>query len=133
MKPPTWPPIGERARRIVEAFEKRQKGTGGPLTELTELLSEEAKQAEQERRDSDLSLEAFSVGWLLKNEQIADAEQIAHELEPAFAENPHWRQSADQERGIRIALHKPLLPRIGIENSAEVVDRILDVLKRSRS
>ena len=100
--------IGERAEAIVQAFQMRQKATKEALTALEELIRE-INQAEQERAEKNLKPASFAVYWLLNQEGVHAAEDIAHEMEKTFNEYPHFRVSAAQERDVRIALYRVLL------------------------
>jgi type I restriction enzyme R subunit len=122
--------IGERAEKIAQAFQERQITTQQTLADLRRLV-EQYKQAEQERQGSQLTKEGFGVYWILQNENIAEAEQAAQETEGAFAEFPHWQHSAEQERSVRLALYKALIKTSAKERMVEIVDQILNVLKRA--
>lgn len=123
-------PIGERAEEIARAFEDRQLSTQQALDELTSLLSE-AREADATREQSDFSVEGFSVFWLLKRIEVADAEPIARSLEAVFAAHPFWRESPAQGRDVRRGLYKALIDA-KVEKVGDVVGYLLSVLRRSR-
>lgn len=120
--------IGERAEQIAQAFEERQTTTEEALRQL-ELLLQEYKEAEKNRKDSDLSPEGFAVFWLLKKEGVANAENVARKASESFRQFPHWENSSEQERSLRVALFKLLL-EAGIENVAAFAERIMKMLGR---
>ena len=122
--------IGERAQKVADAYQQRQLSIEDALKELTRLLSE-AEVAERERRETDLSIEAFFVFWTLKEQGVDGAAEVGRSAEAAFSANPHWRQAAEQEREIRKSLYLELVPRLGVDQSTTVVDHLLDVLRRS--
>ncbi len=121
-------PIGERARAIAEAFELRQLSSQQALEELEALVAE-YREARDKRRETDLSSEGFGVYWLLQREGIDAAEAIARQAADAFARYPHWKQSEEQERQVRMALYKGLV-QADIDN-LDLVDQILRVLERA--
>ena len=121
-------PIGERARAIAEAFEKRQITSQQALEELEQLVGE-YHDAVVEREQSELSSEGFGVYWLLQREGVAQAQDIAQQVAEAFAQYPHWRDSDEQERHVRMALYKGLI-KANVDN-LELVDQILQVLERA--
>jgi type I restriction enzyme R subunit len=123
-------PIGERAEEVAKAFQDRQLTTQQALDELTSLLNE-AREADSSREASDFSVEGFSVFWLLKRIQVADAEPIARSLEVVFAEHPYWRESPAQNRDVRRGLYKALIDA-KVEKVGDVVGYLLSVLRRSR-
>ena len=121
-------PIGERARAIAEAFEKRQISSQQALEELEQLVGE-YRSAVVEREESNLSSEGFGVYWLLQREGVAQAHKIAQQAAGAFAQYPHWKQSDEQERHVRMALYKGLM-EAGVDN-LELVNQVLQVLERA--
>ncbi|HOG45932.1 MAG TPA: HsdR family type I site-specific deoxyribonuclease [Anaerolineae bacterium] len=125
-------PIGERAEAIARAFEERLVSAQEALRQLEQLVRE-YREAVQQREQSDLSREGFGVYWLLKNEEVAEAEQVARTVEPAFAQHPHWARSDAQERAVRLALYKALTPTSAGGKATDVVNRILTVLRRAIS
>jgi len=121
-------PIGERARAIAEAFEKRQITSQQALAELEALVGE-YHDAFSKRQESDLSSEGFGVYWLLQREGIDEAQDIARGADSVFSEYPHWRQYDEQERQVRTALYKGLI-EAGVDN-LELVNQILQILERA--
>jgi type I restriction enzyme, R subunit len=121
-------PIGERAEQIATAFEDRQLSTQQALEELTTLLNE-AREADASRDASDFSIEGFSVFWLLQRIGVRNADAIARNLEEVFGEQPHWRQSAAQERDVRRSIYKALIDA-NVVDVADVVGYLLSVLRQ---
>jgi type I restriction enzyme R subunit len=123
--------IGERAEQIARAFEERQLTAQEALRQLEELV-EDYKAAERDRRESDLSPEGFAVLWLLKKEEITNAEIIAREIATSFERFPHWQRSERQERDLRKSIYKALIDsEIEVERVAEWADRLLTMLRRA--
>lgn len=123
--------IGERAEAIAEAFEQHLTDAQKALLELSGVV-EEIERAEEIRQKSDLSDEAFAAYFFLEGRGVKGAEKIAQESSTAFEDNPHWRESAEQERRVRIALYK-ILKGSEIKNMVETVDGLLDLLRRASS
>jgi type I restriction enzyme R subunit len=123
-------PIGERAEQIAEAFQQRLIDAQRALGELTALL-DEARSAEKDRQESGMSMEAFSVAWLLNRDDVDGALDIGKTMETTFSNHPHWRSSHQQQAEVRKALYKHLLPQMTVDKATELVGRIIDVLKRS--
>ena len=124
-------PIGERAEAIRRAFEERQINSQEALQEVEDLL-EKLKAAEAERKESNLSLEAYAVFWWLqiqKGRPEKEALPLAETMGEAFARYPHWAKSKRQEGELRKALYKALISA----NIKEVVawtDELLTLLRR---
>ncbi|NPV06561.1 MAG: HsdR family type I site-specific deoxyribonuclease [Anaerolineae bacterium] len=123
-------PIGERAAAIAQAFEQRQLTAKEALERLEDLI-EEYKEAQRTRESSDLSREGFGVYWLLHEEGLEGAEEVAKQVEPCFSQYPHWQRSQAQEREVRLSLYKALAKTPLSGKLTEVVDRLLTVLKRA--
>ncbi|AGC68510.1 type I site-specific deoxyribonuclease, HsdR family [Thermoclostridium stercorarium subsp. stercorarium DSM 8532] len=121
-------PIGERAEQIARAFEERQLTTKETLKQLEFLIREgiEGKNAEAE---SDLLPEGFAVFWLLKREGMEKAETAARKVQDAIKQFPYWERSAEQKRGLLIAVYKALI-EAGTEHVAEFAEKIMKMLGR---
>ncbi|HAF48554.1 MAG TPA: deoxyribonuclease HsdR [Anaerolineaceae bacterium] len=102
--------IGERAEAIAQAYQLRQKNTQEALKELEKLIRD-INQAEKERAEKNLKPAAFAIYYVLNQDDLADAEEIAREMEKSFEEYPHWEFSPAQERDVRIELYKVLLKK----------------------
>lgn len=92
-------------------------------------MVEELERAEELRRKSDLPDESFAVYFFLEGRGVHEAEKIARESAEAFDDNPHWKESDDQERRVRIALYKAL--KGTGTNMVEVVEGLLSLLRRA--
>ena len=124
-------PIGERAEQIRRRFEERLISAQEALKELDEVVNQ-LQAAQEERRSSPLSAQAFAVEWWLRTQGIepAQAAQSAASLEEAFALFPHWTISAADERELRTRLYKDLIA-LGVKEVVAWADRILDLLRRA--
>jgi len=121
--------IGDRAEAVAQAFEERQKTTHEALVQLQALVTE-VREAERERKASELSPEAFAVRWYLKKEGVPSAEAVAHALGDAFVMHPHWHSSSAQERELRKLLYKALIDA-GAEDVFDLATGVLRMLRRA--
>ncbi len=122
-------PIGERAEAIVRAFEERQITTQEILRQLLEGPVREAKEAEEARKRSNMSPEAFAVFWVLKREGVDQSEETALRIAIELESHPHWQTSDEHEREVRKAAYKALLDA-GVEEVVALADRLLRMLRR---
>lgn len=122
--------IGERAEAIVRAFEERQITTQEALRQLVEGPVNEIEQAEQARRASNLSPEAFAIYWLLEREGVQSAETTVRRIATVLDQHRHWRVSEQHEREARKGVYKALL-EAGVEEPVPLADRLLHILRRS--
>ncbi|MGC8719443.1 MAG: type I restriction endonuclease subunit R [Thermodesulforhabdaceae bacterium] len=125
-------PIGERAEAIRQLFEKRQISSHEALKELNALV-EQLREAEQERRQSALSPEAFAVSWWLRVQKGLPAEQaqaIASDMEVFFNAFPYWSTSSAQERELRRKLYKTLI-EAKVKDVVAWTDEMLTLLRRT--
>lgn len=123
-------PIGERAEAIVNRYQERQISTQEALEQL-QLDLGEIDELEEKRREAGLSSEGLTGLLLLQEDGVEKTVEIAREMEEAFKSYPHWRTSPEQDRELRKSLYKSVL-QTGTDH-IEVVDRLLDVLKRGSS
>ena len=123
-------PIGERAEAIAKRFQERQISTQEALEQL-QLDLGEIDELERQRKETGLSSEGLTGLLLLQETGVEKTVEIAKEMAEAFSSYPYWRTSAEQDRGLRRALYKAVL-KTGTDH-IEVVDRLLDVLKRGSS
>ncbi|PWH14991.1 MAG: deoxyribonuclease HsdR [Anaerolineae bacterium] len=125
-------PIGERAEAIRKLFEERQLSSQEALKALDQLVTQ-LQEAEQERRQSALSPQAFAVAWWLRLQKglaASQAQAIATQIEPAFKEHPHWTTSSAQERELRQKLYKALI-EAEVEDVVAWADDLLALLRRA--
>lgn len=125
-------PIGERAESIRQAFETRQMTSRQALDQLKEL-AQRLQEAEEERRQSQLSPETFAVAWWLrvqKGMETTRAQQLAAKIEPAFQATPHWATSDRQESELRRNLYKALI-EAGVKEVVAWADELLNLLRRA--
>lgn len=120
--------IGERAETIAQAFEERLSTTQEALQGLIKTI-DDLEQAQKLREQSDLSDEAFSIQVYLQGNDVGGAERIARETSRVLEDNPHWRESTEQEKQVRIALYKSL-KGMEREEMFEAVEEIMRMLKR---
>ena len=120
--------IGEKAEKIVQAFEDRQQNTQQTLFDVKELVRE-AHEARQRREDSDLPPEAFAVQWALEKEGVQNADGIARQLAGAFETFPHWQTSSHQEQESRKAFYKALIDA-DVDGVVDVAKNVLKMLRR---
>jgi type I restriction enzyme R subunit len=124
-------PIGERAEEIRRRFEERQISAQEALQELNELV-EQKSTADEERRSSPLSSQAFVVEWALRTQGVdaAKAAETAASLEKAFTRYSKWVISAADERELRTHLYKALLNVVKKEEVVSQADHILTLLRK---
>jgi type I restriction enzyme R subunit len=121
--------IGDRAKEIAEAFERRQMTTKEALIELERLIAE-FKEAEKSRDDTGLSPEAFAVYWFLKREEISNPMKVAEQAAEAFENHPYWQTSEHHEQEVRKAVYKSLIDA-AVENVVEIATKLMTMLRRA--
>ncbi|MCB9924872.1 MAG: HsdR family type I site-specific deoxyribonuclease [Planctomycetaceae bacterium] len=119
--------IGEKAEQIAAAFEDRQQNTKDTLSGLEKLI-QEYMEARKQREATELSPESFAVFWLLKQQGVEKADDVAKAAAEAFEQNPHWQSSSHQEQEVRKSFYKALISA-GVDGVVEVAQNILKMLK----
>jgi type I restriction enzyme R subunit len=122
--------IGERAEAVVRAFEERQLTTQETLRQLVEGPVRELQEAEEIRKRTNLSPEAFAIFWMLNREGVAASQEAAQQVIDALGRHPYWRTSEQHEREARKEIYKALL-LTGVGDPVSVADRLLQVLRES--
>ncbi|HOJ33531.1 MAG TPA: HsdR family type I site-specific deoxyribonuclease [Candidatus Hydrogenedentes bacterium] len=126
-------PIGERAEEIRRRFEERLISAQEALQDMDEVVRQ-LKEAQEERRSSKLSPQAFAVEWWLRTQNIEakKAAQTAASLEESFDRFSNWLISVADERELRTRLYKNLLD-LGVKEKEVVAwaDRIFELLRRA--
>ncbi len=112
---------------IARLYKERQKSTQEALEELKEITAE-INAARKEQAEKRMSVEAFSISWLLKNEGINDHEQKAIQMEDVLKKFPHWKRSERHEREFKQRLCAVLL-QSGIRDIPKVT-RIMQSIMR---
>ncbi len=101
------------------------------LLELAKVI-EELGRIEERSKQSNLSRESFSSLVFLETRMVKDAENIARETAGAFEDHPHWKESAEQEREVRLALYKALKDS-ETKRMVGIVNDLLTLLKSASS
>jgi len=122
--------IGERAAAIAEAYRQRQMSTQDALSRLEEL-TREINEAKREQAEQNISVESFSVYWLLKTSGVETAASIASQMEDAFTGYPHWRTSEQQAREVRKALYA-CLGKANVKDVPALAEQVMRALLRER-
>lgn len=124
-------PIGERAEEIRRRFEERLISAQDALRDLDALVRQ-LQTAQEERRSSPLSPQAFAVEWWLRTQNIEaeKASQSAALLEEAFKQFPNWTIIKQDESRLREQLYKVLMA-LDVQEVVAWADRILDLLRRA--
>lgn len=118
--------IGERAEVVVELYDDRQISTQEALTRLEKII-EEINQAKKEQAEKNFDAQKFTVYWILKKEDIGNADELAVQIDGAFSQNPHWRENAKEARELTASLYKILLKVVDKDKAVALVDKILKI------
>lgn len=73
--------------------------------------------------------ETFTIYWLLKEEGVQKAEEVAKKVKEIMDKYPHWRTSSHQERELRRSL-LTLAKDLGGLKGVSILDRILNYLRQ---
>lgn len=126
--------IGEKADAIIQLYKDRQKTTQDTLEELKKIITD-IQQARKEQEKRNISIEEFSIFWLLRQHKTGEPETKAHAMNDLLRKYPHWRTSEQQAREVKGEMYKILLQAesTDIRATKKIVDQILTILKRGTS
>lgn len=128
---PVLQPLKDRAERILKDLEERKTTGLAAMDELAALAAEKDK-AMQAAKASGLSARAFAVSWTLRDDAALKTAGIApmllaKEAEELLTKFPNAQVNPDEQRRLRAALYKPLLPLSQAER-ARVVEVVIKTL-----
>jgi len=125
--------IGQKAELISLLYKQRQIDTNEAL-EKTKKIIEEINQAKNEQTQKNMPADIFSIYWILKDENIKDAEEKATSMKKIFESYPHWRTSEEHERKFKQELLKVFTKtKTTVKKSVELTNKIITVLKGAKS
>ncbi len=119
-------PIGERADKILDAFEDRQITTQDALGELEKLLAD-LLEARRQQNESGLDRNAFAIFWLLRQEGASEARPLAIEIDRLFGQFPNYDANVQERRSLKAKVYKLLLPGVGKERMVPLAERIISL------
>jgi type I restriction enzyme R subunit len=130
---PVLQPLKDRAERILKDLESRNT-TGLAAMDMLAALAAEKDAATKSAKDSGLKPKAFAVFWRLREEpaikaSAVDPMEMAREIEKLLQRFPNARVNPDEQRQLRAALYRPLLP-VGKEHRARLVEQTMELLLR---
>jgi len=120
--------IGEKAELIAQMYKERQKNTQETLEELKDII-EEINASRKEQAERKMSVETFSIYWILKREGLDESEDIANQMSEVLGKYPHWKTSENHDRRIKQELYKNLLQSSNdISRTSDIVQHIMRAL-----
>lgn len=122
--------IAEKAELITKLYESRQKNTQETLEELKKII-DEINSAQKEQAEKGMSVDIFTIYWMLKEKGFRDAETMANQMKEVLEKYPHWQKSEKYEREVRSKLYEVILNLCptDIPKAIEVVQNIMNILK----
>lgn len=131
-KEPYLIPLSERIQQLAKEYQNRQKTTKEILEEL-KRLSEEILQVRKELKSLGLSLETFTVCWILKQEGVENALDFKDEIQKIFDEHKLWKTNKAENKKLKVELTKLFLKLLGkgrIKEFPEIINKILGILRK---
>lgn len=122
-------PIGERAQSIMEAFDSRQRSTRDALIDL-QRLAQERIAAEQERRQSGMDVNTFTIYRELKGDGVQNAEELAAAVNGVIQRFPNSQFSGAELRQLKAEIYRLLLPVTDGARMVSLAERILKFKRR---
>jgi len=117
-------PIGERAEALVRRWQDRQISTKEALEKCL-ALAQEYVDADAERQGMEVDANTFAIYTALKPAKPGIAAGEAVEIDMLFRQHPDYDWNEREQRALRTALYKRLLPLVGKENLMSVANTLL--------
>jgi len=118
--------IGDRAEKLVEAYENRQIATQQALLDF-EKLAREAVEAEAERQTLGLDENAFAIYKVVLTDSPGYSADESKTLDALFVQHSDYRWNDDQKSKLRTELYKALRPKVGTGKMIEVTNRLMNI------
>lgn len=124
--------IGQKAELISLLYKQRQIDTHDALEKIKALI-DEINKAKKEQDQKNMPADIFSTYWVLKDEQIEDAEEKAKSMKDIFELYPFWRKSEEHERKFKQEILKVFTKsKINVKKAVELTNKILTILKGAK-
>lgn len=95
-----------------------------------EALINEINLAKKEQAEKNLDTRTFSIYWLLKGYCRYGADDLAKTVDDLLRKYPNWALNSTERRDLKLGMYVQLLKLIAKERVQEVIEKILDVVKR---
>jgi type I restriction enzyme R subunit len=118
--------IGDRAEKLVEAYENRQIATQQALLDF-EKLATEAVEAEAERQRLGLDENTFAIYKVVLTDSPGFNADESNALNALFEQHSDYRWNDDQKSKLRTELYKALRPKVGTGRMIEVTNRLFNI------
>ncbi len=118
--------IGDRAEKLVEAYENRQIATQQALLDF-ERLATEAVEAEADRQRLGLDENAFAIYKVVLTDSPGYSADESKALDALFVQHSDYRWNDDQKSKLRTELYKALRPKVGTGKMIEVTNRLFNI------
>jgi type I restriction enzyme R subunit len=124
--------IGEKAEIISLLYKQRQIDTKDAL-ERIRILIDDINKARKEQAQKNMPADIFSIYWILKNEHIDNAEEIATSMRKIFEQYPYWSKSEEYERKLKQEMLKVFTKaKMSAKKSVELTNKIIAILKGAK-
>ena len=125
--------LSQKAEKIVEKYDERQRTTEEVLNDLIDLIDQSFKDNENQKK-SGLDIETFFYYKFLEEENIKDAKTKSKKLKELFEKNKSWKENQNSERELRQEIYLILDNELNnIENLKLIVEKLFLILKENES
>jgi len=125
--------MAERARAVLENFEKRQSNTSETLNELLAALE---RNEERKKRQAEMGFDAQTLFVFdkLKEAGIENPEEVSKKIRAAFVEFANWRASEASFRDLRKKVTFAIFAETDdLESVTALVEDLFRILERGKS
>ena len=123
--------IGEEVEQVVQQLRDRQISVEEALAQL-ENRAEQVVNAQEEQQTSAMDGDAFALFWVIKGQQLQNAEAVTNQVYALLMAYPGWGFNARLEQVVRQELYKILRPAMPGKSAKEMVAVAENILRLAR-
>ena len=122
--------LSEKAEKIIEKYDERQRTTEEVLNELINLINKSFEDKSNQKK-SGLDVETYFYYKFLEENDIDDPKNKSQTLKKLFDSNYNWKKDQNLERKLRQEIYLIIDEKLeNIEKLKLIVDKLILILKK---
>ena len=122
--------LSEKAEKIIEKYDERQRSTEEVLNELINLINKSFEDKNSQKK-SGLDVETFFYYKFLEENDVEDSKNKSQTLKKLLDSNYNWKKDQNLERKLRQEIYLIIDGKLqNIEKLKLIVDKLILILKK---